>query len=228
MEGDDAHPADVAASGSTRRRRGAHRGRARRRAWALGARRAAVLRRRGRAVHQRPDDRDRRLLRRGRGTGSSSGSSASGSPTAAGTARPRTGRCGRRSTRRSTCSTGCSEFERATGGSAAVREAAAGGEEYLLERAPVPSARARARSSIRRISTPRSRTTGTTTCCAALDYFRRAGATRIPGWRRPSRWCSPSGSRTGAGCSTSVMLPSTRPISRVQVWVGDPLKGGVS
>ena len=39
---------------------------------------------------------------------SSSGSSASGSPTAAGTARPRTDRCAPRSTRRSTCSTGCS------------------------------------------------------------------------------------------------------------------------
>ena len=40
--------------------------RARRRERALGARRAALLRRRGRAVHQRPHDRDRRLLRRGR------------------------------------------------------------------------------------------------------------------------------------------------------------------
>ena len=64
VDGDDAHAADPAAP---RARPGVGVGppgdRARRRERALGARRAAVLRRRGRAVHQRPDDRDRRVLR---------------------------------------------------------------------------------------------------------------------------------------------------------------------
>jgi hypothetical protein len=65
---------------------------------------------------------------------SSGGSSAGGSPTAAGTARPKTGRCAPRSTRRSTCLTGCSSSSARPGGSAAVREARRNGEEYLLER----------------------------------------------------------------------------------------------
>ena len=67
LDGDDAHsadPADPRARSGVRG--GPPRDRARRRARAMGARRSAVLRRRGRAVHQRPDDRDRRLLRGGR------------------------------------------------------------------------------------------------------------------------------------------------------------------
>ena len=77
---------------------------------------------------------DRRLLRGRRRRRSSSGSSASGSPTAAGTARPRTGRCAPRSTPRSTCSTGCSSSSARPAGRPRCGEARRGGEEYLLER----------------------------------------------------------------------------------------------
>jgi hypothetical protein len=79
---------------------------------------------------------------------------------------------------------GLVEFERATGGSAAVGEARRGGEEYLLERA-CSAAGARARSPIRRISTSRSPLTGAMTCCARSTTSAARARARIPGWRRP-------------------------------------------
>jgi len=67
VDRDDAHAADPAAPRSRPGERlGPSRHRARGGQLPLGARRAALLRRRGRAVHQRPDDRDRCLLRRRR------------------------------------------------------------------------------------------------------------------------------------------------------------------
>ena len=71
---------------------------------------------------------------------------------------------------------GLLEFERATGGSAAVREARRSGEEYLLERRPVPPQEHRRGRRSRRTSTSRSRTTGTTTCCARSTTSARSGA----------------------------------------------------
>ena len=68
---------------------------------------AAVLPRRGRAVHQRRRRRGRRLLRPGRAARWSTGCSASSSPTAAGTARRRTARRCRRSAPRSASSKAC-------------------------------------------------------------------------------------------------------------------------
>ncbi len=65
VDGDDAHAPDAAAPRARPRllvREAGHR--ARRAERTVGARPAALLRRRGRAVHQRPDDRDRRVLRR--------------------------------------------------------------------------------------------------------------------------------------------------------------------
>ena len=183
---------------------GPPRHRARRRARALGARRPAVLRRRGRAVHQRPHDRDRRLLRGRRRPDRRADPRRAAAPTAAGTARPRTGRCARRSTRRSTCSTGCSSSSARPAGPPPSREARRSGEEYLLEREPVPPQEHRRGRRSRRISTSRSRTTGSYDVLRALDYFRGAG--RRPGsadgrGRRAS--CGRSGSPTAGGCSTA-------------------------
>ena len=90
---------------------------------------------------------------------------------------------------------GLLEFERATGGSAAVSEARRSGEEYLLER-----------------SLFRRKSTGEVVDPAyldfafpyywhydvlrALDYFRMPAPNPILGWRRPSRWCGRSNSPT--------------------------------
>ena len=107
---------------------------------------------------------------------------------------------------------GLLEFERATGGSAAVREARRSGEEYLLER-----------------SLFRRKSTGEVVSpeyldfafpyywhydvLRALDYFRRSAAEQVPGWPRPWRSCARSGSRTAAGCSTaSIPAASTSPL----------------
>ena len=106
---------------------------------------------------------------------------------------------------------GLLEFEQATGGSDAVREARRSGEEYLLERGLF-----------------RRKSTGEIVDAAyldvafpyywhydvlrALDYFRRRARSRIPGWRRPWTPCARSGSRTAAGCSTaSTPVASTSP-----------------
>ena len=125
-----------------------------------------VLRGRGRAVHQRPHGRDRRLLRRRRRRPSSRGCSVSSSPTAAGTARPRTGRCARRSTRRSACSKGLLEYERARRRARRGRGAAPR-RGVPARTAAVPAAEHRRGRRSGAGCSSRSRRSGTTTCCAA-------------------------------------------------------------
>ena len=100
----------------------------------LGARRPAVLRRRGRAVHQRPDRRTGRLLRPGRERHRRPPARASSSRTAAGTARRRTARFARRSTPRSTSWKGCWRTSAPPAARAESIAARRRGEEYLLER----------------------------------------------------------------------------------------------
>ena len=109
---------------------------------------------------------------------------------------------------------GLLEFERATGGSAAVGAARRGGEQYLLERR-LFRARARVTSSIRRISTSRSRTTGTTTCSGPWTTSATPVPTRIRRWPRPSRSCDPSGSPTAGGCSTASIRVASTSTSRM-------------
>ena len=65
---------------------------------------------------------------------SSRGCSASGRPTAAGTASGPTGRCGRRSTRRSTCSRGCSSTRRRPAARRRCARRAGRARRILLER----------------------------------------------------------------------------------------------
>ena len=79
---------------------------------------------------------------------------------------------------------GLLEFERATGGSAEVREARRSGEEYLLERGLF---RRKTTGAVvqPRISSSYFRTTGTTTCCVRSTTSGGRMRTRIPGWRRP-------------------------------------------
>ena len=198
---------------------GPPRDRARRRERTLGARRSALLRRRGRAVHQRPDDRDRRLLRRGRRADRRAACSASGSTTAAGTARPRTGRCDRRSTRRSTCSTVCSSSSERPVVSDEVQRRAPSGEEYLLERSLFRRKSTGEVVDGRPTSTSRSPTTGTTTCCARSTTSAAPAPSPIPAWPRRSRWCGRSGSPTAAGCSTASTRAESTSTSRT---VGTP------
>ena len=73
-----------------------------------GMRRQPLLRRRGRALHQRAGRRRSAPTSARTSGASSTGCSASSCPTAAGTARPPTARRGRRSTPRSACSKPCS------------------------------------------------------------------------------------------------------------------------
>ena len=105
-------------------------------------------------------------------------------------------------------------FERATGGSAAVREARSGGEEYLLERGLF-----------------RRQSTGEVVDPAYLDFafpyywhydvLRGSTTTaararhRIPGWPRPSRSCGPNGSPTVGGRSTASIRVASTSISRM-------------
>ena len=108
---------------------------------------------------------------------------------------------------------GLLEFERATGGSAEVRAARRGGEEYLLERGLFR------RKSTGEVVDPatsssRSRTTGTTTCCARSTTSAGRARTRIPGWRRPWRSCGRSGSPTAGGCSTASTRVASTSTSR--------------
>ena len=105
---------------------------------------------------------------------------------------------------------GLLEFERATGGSADGARGPPQRGGVPARARPVPPQEHRARSPIRRISTSRSRTTGTTTCCARSTTSAGRARTRIPGWRRRSRSCGPSGSPTAGGCSTaSIPVAST-------------------
>ena len=91
---------------------------------------------------------------------------------------------------------GLLEVERATGGPEQVRTARRSGEEYLLQRglfrrkSPAVVVRRHTWSS-------RSRTTGTTTCCVRWTTSGGRARTRIPGWPRRSRSCSPSGEPDG-------------------------------
>ena len=110
---------------------------------------------------------------------SSSGSSASGWRTAAGTARPRTARCGRPSTRRSTCSTACSSSNERQAGRPRCATARRGGEEYLLERGLYR------RKSTRDVVDPSYLDFAFPyywhyDVLRALDYFRRSGAEPDP------------------------------------------------
>ncbi len=215
LDRDDAHAADPA---DPRARPGVGggppRGPARRRARALGARRSAVLRRRGRAVHQRPDDRDRRLLRGGRRRDRR--------------ADPRRAARRRRLELRGRERVGAllvrHDDQRARRaarvrardrrlGRGAARPDAAGSSTCSSGACSV--ARARARSSIRRISTSRSRTTGATTCCAHSTTSAARARTRIPGWRRLSRRCGPSSSPTAGGCSTASIRVASTSTSRM-------------
>jgi hypothetical protein len=106
---------------------------------------------------------------------------------------------------------GLLEFERATSGSAAVREARRSGEEYLLERGLFRS------KSTGEIAAPAYLdfvfpTTGITTCFARSTTSGGPVPSRIPGWRSPWRPCARSGSPTAAGCSTaSTPVASTSP-----------------
>ena len=102
-------------SGDRARPRARHLGRRRTLRRPLG--RTTVLRRRGRAVHQRHHRRERRVFRRGHDPAGRPPHSASSSPTAAGTARSRTAPPCRRSGPRSTSSRGCSS----TNGRSAAR-----------------------------------------------------------------------------------------------------------
>ena len=137
---------------------------------------------------------------------SSSASSTSVSTTAAGTARPRTARCAPPSTRRSTCSTGCSSSSGRPADRPRWATARRSGEEYLLER-----------------SLFRRKSTGEVVDPAylefafpyywhydvlrALDYFCQSGRRPIRGW--PRRWtsCDRSGSPMADGCSTGPPRP---------------------
>ena len=182
---------------------------ARRRARSLGARRAALLRRRGRAVHQRPHDRDRRLLRGGRGRDRG--------------ADPRRAARGRRLELRSRERVGAllvRHDDRRARRAARVRArdrrfrrgagspAQRGGVSARAQ--PVPSqehGRGR-RPGVSRLRIPL--LLATTTCCAPSTTSAAPARTRNRGWRRPSRSCSPSGSPTAGGCSTaSIRVVST-------------------
>jgi hypothetical protein len=107
-------------------------------------------------------------------------------------------------------------FERATGGSAAVREARRSGEEYLLERGLF------GRKSTGEIANPEY-------LDFAFPYYWRyecsersttsgvRASSRIPGWRRPWTSCARSGSRTAAGCSTA-SIPGASTSSSSVAW----------
>ncbi len=171
------------------------RDRARRRACALGARRGAVLRRRGRAVHQRQDDRDRRLLRRGRRTVVER---VLGEQLADGGWNCEAENGSVRSSFDTTIDVldGLLEHEHATGGSAAVRRGTPAGRGVPARAASLPPQEHRRdrRSGVSR--RPPSRTTGTTTSCGRSTTSAAPARSRIPGWPRPSRWCARSASRT--------------------------------
>ena len=117
---------------------------------------------------------------------------------------------------------GLLEWELATGGSAAVREARLSGQEYLIER-----------------SLFRRKSSGEVAAAAyldfafpyywhydvlrVLDYFRRAGAEPDPGWRRPWTSYVRNDSRTVVGCSTaSIQVAST---SRSRATLGSRAAG---
>ena len=104
---------------------------------------------------------------------------------------------------------GLLEFERATGGSAAVRRPAAAGRSTCSS-AACSVARARARSSIRRVSTSRSRTTGATMRCAHSTTSAARALDPNPRMAEAVEACGPSGGLTAGGWSTaSIRVAST-------------------
>ena len=116
---------------------------------------------------------------------SSSASSPNGSTTGDGTARPRTVRSAPPSTRRSTCSTDWSSSSgRPADRPRWPRPAAA--VRSTCSSAACSAARAPARSSIRRISSSHSRTTGTTTCSVLSTTSASREHRPIRAW--PRRW----------------------------------------
>ena len=214
VDRDDAHAADPA---DPRARPGVgvspSGDRTRRRARALGTRRSALLRRRGRAVHQRPDDRGRRLLRGGRrgdrradprGAARRRRLELRGRERLRALVVPHDDRCARRAAR---VRTGHRWFR------SRWAEARRSGEEYLLARA-VPPRRARARSPIRSSSTSPSRTTGTTTCYEPSTTSVAPAPTRIPGWQKPSPTCDRRSSPTAGGCSIACTRAASTSTSR--------------
>jgi hypothetical protein len=112
---------------------------------------------------------------------------------------------------------GLLEFERATGGSAAVREARRSGELYLLERALFrrKSTGEVANSAYPEFAFPY---TGTTTCCARSTTSGVRALSRMPGWQRPWTSCARSAGRTAGGCSTASIPAASISTSR-PVWV---------
>ena len=174
-------------------------------------RRLALLRGRGRAVHQRPRRRARRLFRRAQRS----------------TRRSAAGRAarGRRLELRGGAGVGALvvphddlRARRTAGVRAGVRRTrrrsrtrGERGQEYLLER-----------RLLRRLSTgeiidagvdarSRFRRSGTTTCCARSTICARPACGRMRASRRPSRSCASGGRATGAGCSTcGIATPCTR------------------
>ena len=203
MDGDDAHAADAPDPRPRPHvRRGPAGDPARRRARALGARRAALLRRRGRAVHQRSDDRDGRLLRGRRHLDRGAG------PGRAARRRRLELRGGERvgallvrhDDRRARRAARVRAGDRRRPPRCTTPAAAA---SSTSSSATCSGARARARSPIPPTSTSRSRTTGTTTSCAPSTTSAAPAPTAIRGWRRPSRSCGRSASPTVGGCSTA-------------------------
>ena len=163
------------------------------------ARRVAVLRRRGRAVHQRPRAHPRRLLRPAEPTRSpqrlladqlADGGWNCDAPASV------------RSSFHSTICVleGLLAYERAVGGASRSPTARRRGEAYLLERGMFRRRRpARSRPGVPRRS--RSRRATTTTCCAALDHLRDAGAAPDARIADAIALVERRGSPTGAGCS---------------------------
>ena len=100
----------------------------------LGLARQSLLRRRGRAVHQRAGGSERRLFWPGHRTDPGPSAAASSFPTAAGTARRRTDRRGLRSTPRSACWKPCSNTNWPAGTGPKSRRPRLRGEEFLLDR----------------------------------------------------------------------------------------------
>ena len=108
---------------------------------------------------------------------------------------------------------GLLEYERATGGSAAVQDARHSGEEYLLER------RLFRRKSTGEVVDPAFLDFAFPyywryDVLRALDYFRGQARSLIRGWRRPSRSCGPSSSPTAGGCSIGSIRAASTSTSR--------------
>ena len=188
----------------------------------LGARRPAVLRRRGRAVHQRQDRRARRLLRSGR----------------RGHRRPPAGRAarGRRVELRGGArlralvvrhhdqrpgrAAGARARNRRLGG---IHRGATPGRGVPPRTEACSGARARARSSTRPGCSSRFRPAGTTTCCAPWSTSERPAIRRTRGWTKRWRCSDPSSSPMARGCWRT-RIPA-RSISRSRTATVGPAGG---